>query len=176
MENSRRKLLKALTLGGSAATVAKLPTVWSRPVLETVALPTHAQTTSCAITIDFRFELTGNYTGNADFFLFDTTQCHFAFEDDDSFDETFTFPLGPGSYYFGGGGGGGGDTGSVELELMVSCCDRSERVAFTLSGSESGGDGMTLLITIREDGRCDIDDDAPVPKPEICLPAIPEGP
>jgi len=37
---SRRKLLQGLALS--------LPTVWSRPVVESIVIPTHAQATSCS--------------------------------------------------------------------------------------------------------------------------------
>lgn len=46
--NSRRNLLKALTVGGGAVTVTRLPATWSKPAVETVMLPAHAQTTSGA--------------------------------------------------------------------------------------------------------------------------------
>lgn len=46
MKNNRRKLLKAITLGGGATTAWKLPMDWSKPVVESVTLPAHAQTTS----------------------------------------------------------------------------------------------------------------------------------
>jgi len=168
MKSSRRKLLKALTLGGSAATVMKLPSTWSRPVLETVALPVHAQATNCVITVDFRLEFTG-YDGGADFYLFDQTQCYEYFERGVPFNETFTFPLGPGTYFFAGGGGAGGPSGSLDMELIVSCCDQSERVTASASGNDSDSDGMLLLITILDDGRCEIDTEAPIPKPGVCL-------
>ena len=45
MRSNRRKLLKAITLGGSAVTAWKIPADWSRPVVESVTLPAHAQTT-----------------------------------------------------------------------------------------------------------------------------------
>ncbi|MCK5359283.1 MAG: hypothetical protein KAJ95_01580 [Gammaproteobacteria bacterium] len=41
----RRKLLKSVVAGGGAATVAKiLPDQWARPVVDSVMLPSHAQT------------------------------------------------------------------------------------------------------------------------------------
>jgi len=46
MKTSRRKLLKVLTAGGGAVTVTKLPTKWTAPVVESVILPAHAQTTT----------------------------------------------------------------------------------------------------------------------------------
>lgn len=48
MENSRRKLLKALTIAGGSATVAQVPANWTRPVVESVLLPAHAQTTAAS--------------------------------------------------------------------------------------------------------------------------------
>lgn len=44
-ESGRRKLLKSAVAGGGAVTVAKmLPDQWARPVVDTVMLPSHAQT------------------------------------------------------------------------------------------------------------------------------------
>lgn len=48
-EERRRKLLKLLTLSGGVATVTKLPATWSKPVVDSVILPAHAQTTSCIV-------------------------------------------------------------------------------------------------------------------------------
>lgn len=45
MKQNRRDLLKALTLGGGAVTVTKLPAQWTTPVVDSVVLPAHAQTT-----------------------------------------------------------------------------------------------------------------------------------
>jgi len=45
LKTNRRSLIKALTIGGGAVTAAKLPSVWTAPVVEAVTLPAHAQTT-----------------------------------------------------------------------------------------------------------------------------------
>jgi hypothetical protein len=45
LRTNRRNLIKALTIGGGAVTAAKFPTVWTAPVIESVTLPAHAQTT-----------------------------------------------------------------------------------------------------------------------------------
>ncbi len=45
----RRKLLRALALGGGAVSLTQLPSHWARPTIETVALPAHAQTTAGAL-------------------------------------------------------------------------------------------------------------------------------
>ncbi len=46
MYSKRRELLKALTLGGGAVAATQLPTTWTKPVVDSVTLPVHAQTTS----------------------------------------------------------------------------------------------------------------------------------
>ena len=47
-DQSRRKLLKSLAAGSGAVVTAKsLPESWSRPVVDGVMLPAHAQTTVC---------------------------------------------------------------------------------------------------------------------------------
>ncbi|KAA3630362.1 MAG: hypothetical protein DWQ08_06360 [Proteobacteria bacterium] len=46
MKSNRRRLLKALTIGGGAVSAANLPTSWKTPVIESVSLPAHAQTTT----------------------------------------------------------------------------------------------------------------------------------
>ena len=44
-DDKRRKLLKSIVAGGGAATVGKmLPDNWARPVVDSVMLPSHAQT------------------------------------------------------------------------------------------------------------------------------------
>jgi len=45
LKTNRRSLIKALTIGGGAVTVAKLPSAWTTPVVEAATLPAHAQTT-----------------------------------------------------------------------------------------------------------------------------------
>lgn len=48
-EESRRKLLKKLAAGGVAG--AALPAVWSKPVIDSVVLPVHAQTTGVGVIV-----------------------------------------------------------------------------------------------------------------------------
>ncbi len=50
MKKNRRNLLKALTAGGGAATLSQLPKSWKKPVVDSVVLPSHAQTTGCSET------------------------------------------------------------------------------------------------------------------------------
>lgn len=42
-EHGRRRLVQLLTVGGVAGTAAALPKIWSKPVVDSVLLPTHAQ-------------------------------------------------------------------------------------------------------------------------------------
>jgi hypothetical protein len=49
---SRRKLLKSIAAGSGAIVAGKsLPESWSRPVVDSVVLPAHAQTSGCTITM-----------------------------------------------------------------------------------------------------------------------------
>ncbi len=45
---SRRKLIAALSVGG-VVTASKIPATWSKPVIDAVALPAHAQTTGAVL-------------------------------------------------------------------------------------------------------------------------------
>lgn len=63
MKTNRRSLIKALTIGGGAVTAAKLPSVWTTPVVDAVTLPAHAQTTGVSTlsggTSDINTEIVG---------------------------------------------------------------------------------------------------------------------
>lgn len=43
IDKIRRIVLHGLTVGGAAITARRLPGAWTRPVVETVILPAHAQ-------------------------------------------------------------------------------------------------------------------------------------
>ncbi len=48
--DSRRKLLKSIAVGSGAVVAGKsLPESWTKPVIDTVMLPAHAETSGCAI-------------------------------------------------------------------------------------------------------------------------------
>ncbi len=49
MKNERRNLLRALTLGGGAVAATRLPATWSKPVVDSVTLPAHAQTSLVSV-------------------------------------------------------------------------------------------------------------------------------
>lgn len=70
MKDKRRELLKALTLGGGAVTVANLPANWTKPVVNSVMLPAHAQTTSpstCSLLLDGCTLTCDTESGSGDF-------------------------------------------------------------------------------------------------------------
>ena len=51
---NRRKLLKSIAAGSGAIVAGKsLPESWSRPVVDSVMIPAHAQTSPCAYTLTF---------------------------------------------------------------------------------------------------------------------------
>ena len=51
---ARRKLIKSMTMGGAAAVTAQsLPGEWTKPVVESVLLPAHAQTSAPPFIPDF---------------------------------------------------------------------------------------------------------------------------
>jgi hypothetical protein len=50
---SRRKLLKSIAAGGGAVIAGKsLPENWTKPVVDSVMLPAHAQTSVCTLTME----------------------------------------------------------------------------------------------------------------------------
>ena len=60
---ARRKLVKTVALGGAATAITKMvPDQWTRPVIESVLLPAHAQTTGCVIQ---SFSVTVDETGDS---------------------------------------------------------------------------------------------------------------
>lgn len=65
MKTDRRKLIKALTLGGGAVTITKIPSTWSKPVVDSVVLPAHAQTTGTITTLAGALT-TGGFVMDAD--------------------------------------------------------------------------------------------------------------
>ncbi len=61
---TRRKALKKLLVGGGAAVAAShaLPTKWTKPVVDSVILPAHAQTTVVPTTTVFMQNFRGQFT------------------------------------------------------------------------------------------------------------------
>jgi len=52
-DKSRRKLLKSIAAGSGAVVAGKsLPESWTKPIVDSVMLPAHAQTSACTITME----------------------------------------------------------------------------------------------------------------------------
>ncbi|MEM7195581.1 MAG: hypothetical protein AAF402_11560 [Pseudomonadota bacterium] len=94
LKSDRRKTIKALGIGSVVAGASQLPTQWTKPVVQSMVLPSHATTTdsggdggagttnspttssptttpspcsvACAFSISLRWEKTGSGTGDAD--------------------------------------------------------------------------------------------------------------
>lgn len=61
MNSSRRKLVT--TLGVAAATAAVVPNQWSKPIINAMVLPAHAQTSMCVTDTTVGGPLLGNPSG-----------------------------------------------------------------------------------------------------------------
>ncbi|MGA8258776.1 MAG: hypothetical protein WB783_01030 [Arenicellales bacterium] len=171
MKSHRRRLLKALTLGGGAVTVSKLPASWSKPVTESVMLPVHAQTSPgsspCVIRVSIFMELTGEVSADVGFDLFDADQCYGSELYHTSTEQMFSFPeLGPGAYFLQASGNLDLAAGSGEFNIEVSCCDESATAMASVgNGTVVDSDSLILRITIGDDGTCSFAEVATPPSP-----------
>ncbi len=169
MKDQRRKLLKALSLGGAAA-ATQLPAKWTKPIVESVSLPAHAQTTDpCTIQVVFRMTVAGG-SGSGGFVVYDESRCYAPYdpwEGDAPFDRTFEIHLPRGSTYYFAGGGEASSEGPNSMYLEVSCCngdDEPEITSWTIP-SGSINDGMNFMIEIGPDGSCSLGGAAQIPEP-----------
>jgi hypothetical protein len=63
-DKSRRKLLKSLAAGSGAIVAGKsLPENWTKPVVDSVMLPAHAQTSAPLLVLPSRYVTPGTYEG-----------------------------------------------------------------------------------------------------------------
>ena len=97
---SRRKAISSIVVGGGAITLTQLPSKWKKPIVDSIILPAHAQTSIIAETVD---ETIVGIVNEA----FDTPGTF-----------TFTVPAGVTTLQVtaaggGGGGGGGGTLGAI---------------------------------------------------------------
>lgn len=174
VSNGRRKLLKSLAAsGGFVATSKSLPEQWSKPVVDAVLLPAHAQTTEiddvptdpgpgCTINVRMNIvTLTGIEGGaGSGFDLYSDSECI----DNQPLDFTgpdelnFPYTLGEGTYYFRSGASFDILGGSVDFTLSVNCCmgDDGEELTINETGTFDINEEMFLLIEIGDDGSCSI--------------------
>jgi len=132
-QHSRRKLIKSVAVGGGVvATSASLPTTWTKPVLDQVILPSHAQTSMPAITGTFA---TGAELGlKLDFQNFNNTE-QFAQKEYDLLDKLINTVISP------------AEAGTTDgLFAAEAFCGQTD----------SGSSDSTLFIRINESGMVEL--------------------
>ncbi|MDZ7842304.1 MAG: hypothetical protein U5R46_16015 [Gammaproteobacteria bacterium] len=170
LTSARRRLLR--TLGrGAGATAALLPVVWSRPLVDTVVLPAHAETSPAGCTVrivwfndsnDDEICLTvESLNGGADP-LPPPGDC--VVNDGDLEDPgaqgTFEEVLPPGSYAIVMTANFDGDNVVEDYEGTITCCT-GETFAFSgvLEGEAGGTESETVaIVTVTEDGECSVEE------------------
>lgn len=164
---SRRKLLKSIAAGSGAIVAGKsLPDSWSRPVVDSVMLPAHAQTSACTtINVTLAFTRSGEAGGEWEYEIFLASNLGVPIESEDggisTLNQTDSYTFAPGQYLLYGGSLGGAAPGSsVTVEMSVSCCDGTPVIFSSWSVSPGPGgddDDGCVLITIGDDGTCQVE-------------------
>jgi len=163
ISGKRRKLLKSIAAGSGAVIAGKnLPESWTRPVVDAVLLPAHAQTSACStINITFVMTVSGISDGGSGYDIsqngnpVDGDGGPFGVSDG-SYDFTISRTYGPGQYLVSAGLGISG-TGSATATITVSCCTGASVaiVDASLSGDESANG--CALVTLADDGSCSVE-------------------
>jgi len=170
--DSRRKLLKSIAAGGGAVVAGQtLPKSWSKPVVDSIVLPVHAETTpmmGCLLCLEIGYEMTGTEaSGGGGFEIWEykkDTSCTFIDGDSESFEsgkDSFEFctTLAPGIYQFSGGIGGHGTNGIGRFTARLQCCTGGPETNSAEEGNEGdwGAEtGFYATIEVEEDGTCTI--------------------
>ena len=182
MQEKRRDLLKALTVGGGAITVASLPTKWSKPVVEGVLLPAHAETTTPIETPVPEFSCTAEWsltaTTSVDRFV---SAAFLVYSDSEvvldevrsgnsGFSDTGTVVLGSDIYYVRAsaerGPAGSSSLYDVRANFNAVCCPSD--VGTAVSGISSSGGEFEELFEIDLTGdECTITAVGQLPDPPI---------
>lgn len=159
---NRRKLLKSIAAGSGAIIAGKsLPENWTKPAVDSVLLPAHAQTSACTtINVHLAFNLTGDIDdSNWDYEITPLNDGDSGTVEDFA-NRTDSYTVGPGQYIVDGSmfvdlGDGGLFTG----EMSVSCCNGTPVpfASLDLTGPDDGGSGGCVIVTIGADGTCNID-------------------
>jgi hypothetical protein len=176
-EQSRRKILKSIAAGGGAFIAGKsLPSTWIKPVVDSVVLPAHAQTSTCTIDITWIITVTGgtvNYSEDSTYGYEITyypgggnavapLNVHYS----SSVNRTESISLPPGQYLVGAGAGAMvSDPVTATGHTTISCCTASMPLGGTWTANNSNtdtGDGDTVLVTIGADGTCKITPGSPM--------------
>lgn len=166
----RRRLLRSLGGAGGLA-VGTFVTGWTKPVVESVVIPAHAQTTTIgddngpAVCNTLSIAGTGSYTLTGSSFDSLTlgvtisgsaTVYESTYELPFSFDHSDSFSLPPGSYNMVLGTTRGIISTGV-AEYSISCCNNDLEVSTNLSGAGSdSGSFASLSVIMGDDGECSI--------------------
>ena len=172
---SRRKLLKSIAAGSAVIVAGKsLPENWTKPVVDSVMLPAHAQT-SIICTIDITYAISvpgGDVDGSYSYNIYNypggwnevpPVSVNFS----TSVNLTIPIALAPGQYEVSAGASAqqtidGNDT-TATGQTSLSCCSAPIPLGqnWTIDNSNtSSGGGDNVLVTIGADGSCQV---APAP-------------
>jgi len=144
---NRRKLLKSIAAGSGAVIAGKsLPESWSKPVVDSVMLPAHAQTSPSPCTPCLVAALYGEGSGCSGITV-DVAIDGTVTVDTPSLDSPQTDTVDPcagGAFSVTGNTGGGGSGGGTEtISGTVEC---GAQTSMTVTQTSSGGDGPSQVL------------------------------
>ena len=176
---SRRKLLKSIAAGSGTVIAGKsLPKSWSKPVVDSVLLPAHAQTspapppeTCSTIKVTFSFTATGIDNGGVGYDIYpagggvsiDGDGVAFNVPND-VVNITYSHTYAPGQYLVYAAVGGSPGSGSITGTGTVACCtgDSETILNVALTGAGVGQTGCAL-VTLGVDGTCMVEPSSACP-------------
>jgi hypothetical protein len=171
---SRRKLLKSIAAGSGAIVAGKsLPEEWKKPVVDSIMLPAHAQTspapspapeTCSTINVTFSFTTTVIGNGAVGYDIYPAggggsiDGDGIGFFSNDVVNTTYSHTYAPGQYLVYAAVGGSPGTGSITGTGTVTCCtgDSETILNVDLTGDGVGQTGCAL-VTIGADGTCTVE-------------------
>lgn len=146
--NARRSVLKTLLVGGGIVTTSRgLPEAWTRPVVDAVMLPAHAQTSACAISARSVFE---DEIARA-IGIFDESDERLGGDCCESPLEVNLDALPPGTYLVSMSVD---SESSVETTLTVTTCSETCEVTRGIAGGDEGGGGNPMVLVTLPGGEC----------------------
>ena len=170
--DSRRKLLKSIAAGSGAIVAGKsLPQSWSRPVVDSVMLPAHAQTSQiCTIDITWEITVTGGSLISPSSYGYRILNHPGGWNEvpplevdmSSSVNRTESITLAPGQYRVSAGATAYiADSSGVTANgrTTLSCCSATTQLGQSWSvdqGNQDSGGGDDVLVTIGADGTCQI--------------------
>ncbi|MGA8262579.1 MAG: hypothetical protein WB783_20395 [Arenicellales bacterium] len=145
-QSNRRRLLKSLAAGSVLSTAKGVPGSWTRPVIESVVLPAHAQTSGCAITARCVFT-DGDERAIG---IFDESYHNVGKTCCDSPLQLTVDSLSPGTYIVSMGI----DEGPASTTLTVTTCTGKCVVTRSISGGQGDGSGTAMVQVTLPSGQC----------------------